>query len=493
MSEENTNLYTAKQVQAMDHMAIHERGIPGIELMERAGLAAFELLRKHWPDARSIAVFCGTGNNGGDGYVIARLAFEAGMQVCLYQVGDHTKLKGDALSSANQLNGSDVKRLSWKSDSKIEADVIVDAMLGTGLSGEVSDHYREVIEAINVCHIPVLAIDIPSGLHSDNGTVLGLAVRAERTISFIGMKKGLYTGMAPDYVGELHFSGLAIPHDIYASFDASAMAISYDSQKSLLGPRSRISHKGQNGHVLIIGGNHGFSGAARLAGEAALRAGAGLVTIATRKEHASCLNTGRPELMVHGVEQASDLAELMDRADVLVIGPGLGQDNWARQLFARVLESQLPMVIDADGLNLLAQNPLQKKNWVLTPHPAEAGRLLGQSTKEINADRYAAIEQLQKSYGGTVVLKGAGSLIRSAEPPTTVCTEGNPGMATAGMGDVLSGIIASLMGQGLAQDDAAMLGVCLHASAADGAVSVEGERGLLASDLMPWIRKRVNP
>lgn len=493
MLQINTKLYRAAQVRDMDHMAIHEIGIAGIELMQRAGAAAFELLQQQWPEARRISVFCGSGNNGGDGYVIARLAREQGMSVSLFQLGDHSKLKGDALTAAQHLAETDVAVMAWQDKGIVDCDVIVDALLGTGLNGEVSTHYRQAIEAINASGVPVLAVDIPSGLHADTGAVLGAAIKANQTISFIAMKQGLYSGAAADIVGELHFTDLDVPAEVIQHFEPSAITISFEGLESNLSPRQRAAHKGDAGHVLIIGGDHGYSGAIRMAGEAALRAGAGLVSLATRVEHAALINMGRPELMVHGIEQAGQLRPLLEKTDVVAIGPGLGQSDWAQQLFGCVMESKCPLVVDADGLNLLAHNPQQKDNWILTPHPGEAARLLATSTAVINADRFTAVEQIQQQYGGTVVLKGAGSLIRSSQGPTAVCTDGNPGMASGGMGDVLTGIIASLWAQGHPQTMAAQLGTCLHGAAADMAVVADGERGLLASDLMPWIRRLVNP
>ena len=489
----NTQLYRAQQVREMDHMAIHEFGIAGMTLMQRAGAAAFECLQQHWPAAKSIAVFCGTGNNGGDGYVIARLAREQGMSVSLYQLGDHRKLKGDALTAAQALAETDVEVMAWQDKGIVECDVIVDALLGTGLNGEVSTHYRQAIEVINASGVPVLAVDIPSGLHADTGAVLGAAIKADHTISFIGFKQGLFTGMAADKVGELHFADLDVPAEVVQSFEPSATTICLEGLDSNLVPRRRAAYKGDAGHVLIIGGDHGYSGAIRMAGEAALRAGAGLVSLATRAEHAALINLGCPGLMVHGIEQAEQLQPLLEKTDIVAIGPGLGQSDWAQQLFACVMESKGPLVVDADGLNLLAHNPQQKDNWILTPHPGEAARLLATSATEINADRFAAIQQIQQQYGGSVVLKGAGSLVRSSQGPTAVCTDGNPGMASGGMGDVLTGIIASLWAQGQPQAMAAQLGTCLHGAAADMAVVADGERGLLASDLMLWIRRLVNP
>lgn len=476
----------------MDQTAIEQFAIPGLVLMERAGAAAFGVLQQSWPGAKRIAVFSGSGNNGGDGYVIARLAREAGLDVVLYQVGEHGGLKGDALSVADRLRQTDVPIQAYQGQSLERIDVVVDAILGTGLQGEVTDRYRAAIDAINMANTDVLAVDIPSGLHADTGQVLGAAVKAERTISFIAMKQGLYTGAAPEYCGVLHFAGLEVPEAVYRDFEPSAQSIAFAELKTGLRPRARTVHKGECGHVLVVGGELGLSGAARMAGEAALRVGAGLVSVATRAAHAAALNMTRPELMCHGIEDGEQLRHLLEQADVVAIGPGLGQGEWARDLFASVLASAKPLVVDADGLNLLAQQVQQGTNWVLTPHPGEAARLLAQTSSQIQADRYAAVTQLQEKFSGTVVLKGAGTLVRSADGPTCVCTDGNPGMASGGMGDVLTGVIAGLMAQGMSADTAAQLGVCLHGAAGDAAARAGGERGLLASDLMPQLRKLVN-
>ena len=238
---------------------------------------------------------------------------------------------------------------------------------------------------------------------------------------------------------------------------------------------------------LIVGGDRGYSGAARLAGEAALRVGAGLVSVATRSEHAGLMNLNRPELMCHGVETAGQLAVLLEKASVVVIGPGLGQSDWAKELFMAAINAQKPMIIDADGLNLLARSPERNPDWILTPHPGEASRLLNCSTAEIQQDRFASVSAIQAKYGGIAILKGAGTLIAS-EDEIAVSTTGNPGMASGGMGDVLAGVIAGLLAQGLSLKNAAQQGVYSHGQAADLAAEKDGERGLLASDLMPYLR-----
>jgi hydroxyethylthiazole kinase-like uncharacterized protein yjeF len=480
-------LYRTAQVRELDRIAIQERGIPGFELMSRAGYAVFQCLRNKWPYARSAAVFCGSGNNAGDGYIIARLAREAGLSVTVYPVSDPEKLTGDALTAYRKFAEAKGAVVPFRSDLDIETDVTVDALLGTGLDRSVTGAYAEAIAFINKNQKKVIAVDIPSGLNADTGNIMACAVKAECTVSFIGLKQGLFTGQAADYCGEIFYASLAVPDDVFEAVPSRTVRVI----KTRLPNRESYSHKGNYGHVLIVGGDLGYSGAARMAGEAALRVGSGLVSIATRPEHAGLMNLNRPELMCHGVENAGQLLALLEKADVVIIGPGLGQSDWASELFGAAVNFQKPLVIDADGLNLLARAPFVKPNWILTPHPGEAGRLLQCSAAEVQQDRFASTAAIQAKFGGVAILKGSGTLIAS-EHELAVSTSGNPGMASGGMGDVLSGVIAGLLAQGLALKDAAQQGVHIHGLAADLAVEKDGERGLLASDLMDPLRQLVN-
>lgn len=262
--------------------------------------------------------------------------------------------------------------------------------------------------------------------------------------------------------------------------------------KQLLEPRPRDAHKGLFGHVLVIGGDYGLAGAARLAGEAALRIGAGLVSIATRKENVAAIMSERPELMVYAINTAEDLTPLLNKATVLIVGPGLGQTHWSRSLFERLITATQLKVIDADALNLLALQPQKSAQWILTPHPGEAARLLQCNVGDIQNDRITSIKKLQQKYGGVVILKGAGSLVCNSHS-LSICQAGNPGMASGGMGDLLSGIIGGLLAQHFTLPQAAELGVYLHATAGDMAAMQHGERGLLASDLLPYLQQLINP
>ncbi len=492
MSELPYNLYRAGQVREMDRIAIEQVGIPGGTLMERAGAVVFNALHAQWPDVRRLIVVCGLGNNGGDGYVVARLAHEAGIGVTVMQLGDAGKVHGDALEARGRLEAAGVMPRPFEPEGLDGADAVVDAVFGTGLDRDVEGPWREAIDAINHAGAPVIAVDIPSGLHADTGGVLGIAVQAHLTVTFIGAKQGLFTGEAPAYCGRVLFDGLQVPAEPLAGVRPSAFRLTYSGMSRLLRPRSRTAHKGHFGHVLIVGGGHGMSGAPRLAGEAALRTGAGLVSVATRADHAALISAGRPELMCHGVEDGAALRPLLQRATAVAVGPGLGQDEWAQAMFKVVLETQLPLVVDADALNLLAGDPFKRGNWVITPHPGEAARLLGCTTPQIQADRFTAVSELNRRYGGTSILKGAGTLIYDDSGPVEICAGGNPGMASGGMGDALTGIVVSLVAQGLPLIDAARLGVCLHAKAGDRAAR-DGERGLIVSDLIGALHGLVNP
>jgi len=491
MSSLPHKLYRAADVRELDRIAIEEFSIPGIDLMTRAGEAAFAALQFRWPAARRIVVVCGAGNNGGDGFVVARLARVQGLAVSVVVATSLESLKGDAKLAYESMVAAGVESQPITSELLADADVVVDALLGTGLDREVGGVLRDVIVEINAATTPVFAIDISSGLNADSGAVMGVAINAAATISFIGLKQGMLTGDGPAYCGEILFDDLDIPLAAYDKVAVAAERIEYDELSALLPRRARTTHKGDCGHVLVIGGAPGMSGAVRMAGEAALRCGAGLVTIATAIEHAAIISQTRPELMVQGVNDASDLRPLMKKADVIAIGPGLGRSRWGVAMLDAALSADVPLVVDADALNLLAVEPHLRDDWVLTPHPGEAARLLNISTPEVQAERFSAIDKLQCKYGGVVALKGSGTLVLDQDGALSLCDSGNPGMASGGMGDVLTGVIAALIAQRLELTAAAKLGVCLHASAADRA-SVAGERGLLASDLMPHLRKLVN-
>lgn len=487
-------LYRAAQTRDLDACAIHQFQVPGLDLMTRAGSAGFACLRRSWPEARRIVIVCGIGNNGGDGYVVARLATAAGLEVELLQLGDPGKQKGDALAAREQMAAAGVSVKAFDAEALREADVIVDGLFGTGLDRPPTGLWAEAITAINNVPAPVLALDIPSGLSADTGRALGEAVNATVTLTFIGLKQGLFTHQGPDHCGEILFDDLAVPPEVYEQVPSTVSRLGGVAQRLLLPPRRHDFHKGDAGHVLVVGGDRGMAGAVRMAAEAALRSGAGLVSVATRRDHATLICTERPEIMAHGVECGSELAPLLARAGVVVIGPGLGQEKWGQAMLEQVLTTTKSLVVDADGLNLIAAGELKRSHWLLTPHPGEAARLLECSVAEIQEDRFAAARAITQRYGGVCLLKGVGSLIDDGDR-TWVCDAGNPGMASAGMGDILSGVCAALIaqgkqyGRGLAEMAAAA--AWCHARAGDLAAA-DAPRGLLASDLFNYLRQEVN-
>jgi len=495
--ERQLNLYTAAQSRALDRIAIEQYGLPGIVLMKRAGRAAWQALRERWPEAKTLTVFCGGGNNGGDGYIVAALAAQQKRPVRIVCLAPPEQLTGDAALACQFARDAGVAMQGFDDGLVLEGGVIVDALLGTGSRGAPRGDYAAAIDRINASGLPVLALDLPSGLDADTGHAAAACIRATATITFIALKRGLLTGRAPALTGELLYDDLQLPADVFAGIAPAARRIAEQLPNHLLPPRAADAHKGHFGHVLVIGGDLGMGGAAAMAAEAAARTGAGLVSVATRAENVPAIVTRRPELMARGIQSAIELEGLLARASVVAIGPGLGKSEWSQHLLAATLASSLPLVVDADALNLIADMPdALPREWVLTPHPGEAARLLRCSTGEIQADRFAAAERLQQRFGGTVVLKGAGSLVASAGTggcEIAVCSAGNPGMASGGMGDVLSGVIAGLIAQGLDPADAAELGVLLHARAADRAAAASGERGMLASDLFPHLQGLVNP
>jgi ADP-dependent NAD(P)H-hydrate dehydratase / NAD(P)H-hydrate epimerase len=489
MKSKLQSLYTAAQVRELDRLAIEEEGIPGLTLMQRAGARCFNELTRAWPEASRLIICCGPGNNGGDGYVVATLALHAGLEVHLIQMGDPERIQGDAALARQAFIEAGGVEEAWQK-SLPDADVLVDALLGTGLQRPVEGHYLACIRAMNHHAAPILSVDIPSGIHADTGSPMGGAVKADIVVTFIGAKQGLYTGRSLDYRKEIIFDDLGVPDTIYRGVEPSVRLLLAEADQPLLPARPLNAHKGLFGHVLIIGGGPGMPGAAIMAGLAALRAGAGRVTVATRPEHAVLIPMSQPELMCRAVNDAEELLPLFEQTSCIVLGPGLGQSDWARELFETVIGLAIPMVLDADALNLLATTSAQGGDWVITPHPAEAARLLGVSSHDIQRDRFSSSRQLHERYQAVTVLKGAGSLIASEEG-VSLCTAGNPGMSTAGMGDILAGLIGGLIAQKMDLVSAAEQGVCIHARAGDMAAA-EGERGMIATDLLEFIRRGVN-
>jgi len=479
-----TALYSVAQVRAFDAHAIATQGVTGFELMHRAGAGAATLLRRRWPAARRVAIVCGAGNNGGDGYVVGTLLHRAGLEVRLQALLPVSGLGGDARRAAEEFQAAGGVAAPFDAPSLVEADVIVDAILGTGFRAPLRAATLAAIRAINAARRPVLALDLPSGLDADTGHVAEAAVRADVTLSFVALKQGLLLGVGPDYTGELHCDDLQVRLPEGESARPALLRLSVADIAAALPARARAAHKGDAGRVLIIGGNTGMAGAVLLAGEAALRSGAGLVRVATRPEHAHEIVVGRPELMCAGVRDGAALVPWLAAADVVAVGPGLGRDAWADSLLDAALAAGKPLVVDADALNGVAARQLRlPARCVITPHPGEAARLLGLDNAAVQADRLAALRALVSRAGTVVVLKGSGTLVGAPAQVPAICAAGNPGMATAGMGDVLTGATAAIYAQCGDPWRAACAAVYAHASAGDGLAARVGQRGLLASEL----------
>jgi hydroxyethylthiazole kinase-like uncharacterized protein yjeF len=487
-----SDLHDTADLRAIEARAAAMLG-DSFELMRRAGQAAWRELLQHWPQAQRILVVCGPGNNGGDGYVLARHALASGRAVQVVHLPGHEP-RGDIAGRAHaeyQEAGGTARTFE---DALPAADLIVDALFGIGLSRAPDAAASDLIDAINTQDAPVFALDVPSGIDADRGSAPGIAVHATRTLEFIVRKPGLCTGVARDHVGTSSLACLEVPAEAFAGIAPIAELLVAHDLPRWLHPRARDTHKGANGRVLCVGGDHGSGGAIVLSAEAALRSGAGLVDVATREAHVPALLARLPETMAHSPRDDVALRDLLERATTVAIGPGLGQGEWGHVLFMQAVATGKPLVIDADALNLLAVAPMAlPQEAILTPHPGEAARLLGVTTAEVQRDRFAAARELCARHQCVVVLKGAGTIVAGPDATPRVMAAGNPGMAVGGMGDVLTGVIAALRAQGLRAFDAASCGALLHAAAGDAAVCDGGERGLLPSDLMPWLRRLANP
>lgn len=501
MQSKGVPLFTAQQVKEIDRLAI-ESGTAGYDLMVQAGEAAFTVLLNQWPSVRHLLVLCGKGNNGGDGYVMAKLAHQHQLDVTLASNVPLGSLVGEAHSAAQDalaegLNPIQFDDIPW---GDLPANtVIVDALFGTGLNSDVVPPFKTLIERVNGAGLPVISVDVPSGLHATTGKILGSAIEADVTVTMIAQKQGLFTGQGPEVTGQVHLAPLAVPKAIRMGQLPQSRLVKWKTMSDLFPSRVLSSHKGHFGHVVIVGGDLGFGGAVILAALGAMKSGAGKVSVITRAQHVSALLSRCPEAMAMGAEDGQQALGLMAQADVLVVGPGLGQSAWGQQLLQQALRLDCPLVLDADALNLLAHGNMatsfEDRCVVMTPHPGEASRLIHRPVSHIQADRFEASEAIAKQWQCTVVLKGLGSIVHSEDEQqnlTSVCGDGNPGMASGGMGDVLSGICGSLLAQKRQQlpnllHDVVTSAVCLHSAAADLAAK-QGEYGLLASDVAEAVR-----
>ena len=501
-------LFTSQETRKLDSLAIKEKNISSFSLMEEAALFSLNVLLENWPKTSQVIVFCGKGNNAGDGYLLAGLAKEAGITSIIVQVQDIKKLKPTSRKALDWSLSKKVQKITLASFNKLKLQknvILVDALLGTGIKGVVKKRIYDAVKVLNIKSgkHPILSLDVPTGICSDTGIELGMAVRANVTATFLGRKRGCYTSKGRECSGKIRFSNLSVRQKVLNGIQPNCHIISMEKGLKKLTNRDTNSHKGNYGHVFVIGGDKGFGGAAILAAKAAAKSGSGLTTLVTREEHLTAALTQCPELMVISVESGQDVEPHLNRASVIVIGPGLGRSAWSEQMLQRTFwesnRRKIPVVLDADALNLLSDLKLDStkpKKIILTPHPGEAARLLNKTVDEIESDRFKSVMELQKKYNALCVLKGSGSLVCSSRyrrQYVGVCESGNPGMASGGMGDLLSGLIGSFLAQGLSVVQAVETAVDIHSKAADMAALELGELSILASDVLEDIQYLLRP
>ena len=495
---------TRQQIQEYDKRAINEYGIPGVVLMENAGAGAARIIMDDIQGVGgSVAIVAGQGNNGGDGFVAARHLINRGREAVVFFLGRKDKLKGDAKKNFEILTsmGGRVVHMPGSEDVKGLAGalqgraLIVDAIFGTGLDRKVTGRYRRAIELINASGARVIALDLPSGVDADTGFPLGVSIRAAKTATFACMKRGLVVYPGAELAGEVFTVDIGAPEEILEKTGYDGEMIARQMLQQWISPRRPDAHKGNCGHALIIAGSTGKTGAALMASAGALKTGAGLVTIAARESIASTLDAAKPmEVMMEPFNpgKPKTLLKLLEGKDAVAFGPGCGLDeDMEKTLLACLDACKVPLVIDADGLTLLARHPDRPGGkhcpLILTPHPGEMARLTGMKTGDIQADRITVARGYAEKNDATVVLKGARTVIACPDGKVFVNTTGNPGMASGGMGDVLTGMIPSFCGQGFSPLGSTCLSVHIHGAAADRARDQTGERGLTASSVLDFI------
>ncbi len=502
-------LLTASQMREMDRRAIEDVGIPSVALMELAGSGtARHIIEKWYPEGDDVLVVAGRGNNGGDGLVVARHMFLNGARVAVVLLGRMEDLKGDAAVNARAADalGISIYEITGTQDFPHvealfrQADIIVDAIFGTGLSREVTGVAREAISAINASDAKIVSVDIPSGLSADTGTVMGLAVKADLTVTFGYPKIGQFTAPGFEYCGEVEVVDISLPRDEVPS---DTMLLDDNWVVKHMPSRPEQGHKGTFGHVLAMAGSPGKLGAALMVGQAAARSGAGLVTLGVPGPLMDTVMMRITELMATAIsppdrlpepDDLDDILAALDGKNALAVGPGIPVTESMRELLVRLLEEvEVPVIIDADGLNLLAHDTeifsKIKQLSVLTPHPGEISRLTGLSVNEIQSNRVDTARKYASEWNAVVVLKGARTIIATPQGRAYINPTGNSGMATGGSGDVLTGVIASLLAQGASPEEAAACGVYVHGMAGDLAAEKIGERALLATDIISYLPK----
>jgi len=488
----DARLFQVVDIKQIAQRAHKEQSISTAMLMGRAAQAAFDTIMHAYPHTDDFAVFCGPGGNGADGLYFAAIAAVAGKNVRCFMIADEDNILERQQKAFAKAKDVGVNFTAYDQTIQSNTEIIVDALLGLSCQDDLSEQMQQVVNLINQADIPVCSLDIPSGLNANTGAGVPNGVTADLTISFIAPKIGCYMFRGPRVCGKLITNHLGIEPAIIDVQEPVATLLSERFIRESLPKRKKDSHKGDYGHVLVIGGDYGMGGAVRMAAEAAMRTGAGSVTVATRPEHLNVVSGARPEIMCYEVRSGEDLLPLIEKSKVIVLGPGLGRSEWAKSLFDTVVQSDVPKIMDADALRMLSDEQIKRDDWILTPHPGEAAELLKHSCPDIQDHRLQSVKEVQMLYGGVAILKGRGTLVNDGSG-IRLCHAGNPGMATAGMGDILSGVLGGLVAQGLSLPQSAGVGVLVHARSADMAAQENGERGLLATDLLPYLRVLVNP
>ncbi|GMA97792.1 NAD(P)H-hydrate dehydratase [Pelosinus sp. IPA-1] len=499
---------TVAQMRKIEQAAIEEYGIPGIVLMENAGVEVVKQIENVLGSIHNkrISVFAGTGNNGGDGYVVARHLYNQGAKVKVFLIGSKASVVGDALTNLQIITymGIDVLEVTNSHDwDKVKiamtfTDCLVDALLGTGFAGQLRENMTQVVESINKMNKVTIAIDVPTGVDADTGQIQSVAVKASHTITFALAKQGLLLYPAASYVGELCVADIGVPRLLLSDPQIQQNLITSKDAREIFSKRQPDVHKGSCGKVLVVAGSKGLTGAAALASDAALRSGAGMVTLGIAESLHEIMEIKLTEVMTSPLPEAGDgfvgedafdeIVTLSLKNDVVAIGPGLGRQTETLELVRQIVKNvEKPLVLDADALYALIDHTsilLEAKSMpVLTPHPGEMARLVGLTPEEVNQDRIYIARQAATEWGSIVILKGARTVVAFPDGEVYINSSGNAGMATAGAGDVLTGVITGLIGQGLSSHEAALAGVYLHGLAGD-IVARGGMIGMVASDLI---------
>ncbi|MDA3834393.1 MAG: NAD(P)H-hydrate dehydratase [Spirochaetales bacterium] len=509
-------LVTAGEMQKMDRLTIESFGLPGRVLMENAGRGATQILFEKFGGLKNkkVGIVAGRGNNGGDGFVVARYLAQKGIKATVYLLSKKVVIKGDASANLKLLAPlivpvieiPDKKAFSTHRTSMVHQEIWVDAILGTGLKSQVKGYFREIIEFINSLNKPVFAVDIPSGLDSDTGQPCGACIRAQATAAFGFAKTGHILFPGASYTGSLEIVDIGIPHHIAEDVGPKQHLLTTDLIGNYFKPRPPDAHKGDAGHLLLLAGSPGKTGAAAMTAMSAMHVGAGLVTLGLPNSINNILETQILEAMTFPLPETDDsmlgessfnaIVELLSGKRCLAIGPGLGSAVETKSLVRRVIqESTVPIVIDADGINALAGHTKILQNLklpvILTPHPGEMARLVDSTAKNIQKDRVGCARDIAKRFNVHVVLKGARTVIAHPDGRIFINSTGNPGMASGGMGDVLTGMIAGLVTQGYSPETAAHAGVFLHGTAADAVANKTGPFGFLATDVIRAIPEQI--